>query len=91
MIEAKISDFLKYSSKNASRMCVCCRGRFLQSSLFRLCMIDEKVSVFCGFGRSFYLCSNCVKEAKVIERVAKIKRLKDEQKNQLKEIIALWQ
>lgn len=91
MIEAKISDFSKYSSKNASRMCVCCRDRFLQSSLFRLCVIDEKVSVFCGLGRSFYLCPKCIKEIRVIEKVAKIKRLKDGQKNQLKEIIALWQ
>ena len=42
------------------RMCIMCRKREYQSSLFRLQLIDGLIVPYSGSGRSFYLCSECI-------------------------------
>ena len=44
------------------RMCVSCRGRFLQNELLRLQIKAGQVVEFTGLGRSVYLCENCQKK-----------------------------
>lgn len=92
MLEIKIYNSFKFASLKAQRMCVCCRKKFLQSTMMRLCIKDEKIEVFCGLGRSFYLCKDCADKPKNLERILKSKRINSqENQNQIKEIITLWQ
>lgn len=67
------------------RMCVVCRGRFKQDLLLRLQVIDGKVADFCGFGRSFYLCENCL-QSRHYE-----KTLQKHYKANTEEIAQIWQ
>lgn len=55
--------------KKPLRMCVVCRGRFLQKTLLRLQCIDGALSLFSGIKRSFYLCETCLKDSKKINKV----------------------
>jgi len=48
------------------RMCIMCRKREYQSSLFRLQLIDGLIVPYSGSGRSFYLCSECISNPKKI-------------------------
>jgi len=41
-------------------MCVVCRGRFEQSTLFRLQCKDGEIVRYIDSGRSFYLCRECI-------------------------------
>ncbi len=72
-------------------MCISCRKRFLQKTLLRLSIGEEKIVFFAGVGRSFYLCSACLKHPKIEDRIIKIKKLNTQSKNQIKEIITLWE
>jgi len=53
------------------RMCISCRDRHPQKSLIRLKLEGKDVVVFDGKGRSFYLCSMCVKNEKKIKGLTK--------------------
>jgi len=53
------------------RMCISCRDRHPQKSLIRLKLEGKDVVVFDGKGRSFYLCSVCVKNEKKIKGLTK--------------------
>lgn len=92
MLEIKIYNSFKFASSQAQRMCVCCRQKYLQGTMMRLCVNDERIEVFCGLGRSFYLCKQCADKPKNLERILKIKKINtQENQHQLKEMITLWQ
>ncbi|RDU71735.1 DUF448 domain-containing protein [Helicobacter brantae] len=92
MLEVKIYNSFKFASLKTQRMCVVCRQKYLQSTMMRLCVKNEKIEVFCGFGRSFYLCKECADKPKSVERILKSRKLNTQENQiQLKEIITLWQ
>lgn len=79
------------ASKKAVRMCIGCRNRFLQIVLLRLSCNEGQINFFSGSGRSFYLCCECLKQPKIEDKIAKIKKLNAQNKNQIKEIVVLWE
>jgi len=42
------------------RMCISCRKRESQKELYRLQKDESKLIKYSGFGRSFYLCKECL-------------------------------
>jgi len=55
-------------------MCVACRERLSQKSMYRLQCKNSELMLFSGSGRSFYLCKNCEnskKLDKIIKRICK--------------------
>ena len=73
-----------------TRMCISCRERDSQNNLFRLRCQDGELMPFCGVGRSFYLCKNCMgEEKKLVKSLMRQCRSGDKNKlmNKLKEII----
>ena len=72
-------------------MCVACRERFEQKSLLRLQCEQQRLLLFSGSGRSFYLCTECTDNNKKVTR-ALARACKSGDMNylstQLKEIIA---
>jgi predicted RNA-binding protein YlxR (DUF448 family) len=77
--------------KYPQRMCVACRGRFEQKTLFRLQCKEQHLSYHSGFGRSFYLCPICMEDEKKVTRsLARVCKSGDMKylSTQLKEIIA---
>ncbi len=54
------------------RMCIHCRGRFLQAQLIRLQCENNQIRPFRGYGRSFYLCHDCLEEKRLARRLAKM-------------------
>jgi predicted RNA-binding protein YlxR (DUF448 family) len=70
------------------RMCISCRDRYPQKSLIRLKLEGKDVVAFNGEGRSFYLCSVCVKNEKKIKGLVKRFKQDEEQFTKLlKELI----
>ncbi len=53
------------------RMCISCRSRHPQNTLIRLKLSSKEVVVYDGEGRSFYLCSDCVKNEKKVKGLVK--------------------
>jgi len=56
-------------------MCVVCRGRLSQAEMLRLQCKNNEIIPFCGIGRSFYICKDCInnkKLDKIIQRICKI-------------------
>ncbi len=55
--------------KKPIRMCIVCKKRFSQDLLIRLQCIDKNIVFFTGFGRSFYICQECIKkdEKKIVK------------------------
>lgn len=47
--------------KITTRMCVGCRGRFPQKDLYRFQAKDGKLTNYTHYGRSFYICKECMK------------------------------
>lgn len=51
------------------RMCIVCKERFEQRSLFRFKIISGNIEPHFKCGRSFYLCSICIlKEDKILQK-----------------------
>lgn len=79
------------------RMCVCCRGRFAQDSLYRLqyCANGKRLVAYSGLGRSFYLCSPCAASERVWAALVRVCKVDKKQKHMLseslKEIICQYQ
>ncbi len=48
-------------SKEPTRMCIICRGRFSQKILYRFQVKDRKIIKYEKLGRSFYICQGCIK------------------------------
>ncbi len=45
------------------RMCIVCKKRIYQKDLIRVQCINGKIVDFAGFGRSFYVCKDCIKKS----------------------------
>ncbi len=72
------------------RMCVSCRHKAAQNTLIRLQCVHGELHPYRGEGRSFYLCKNCVGDAKKMRRsLARVCRNNATEilLNRLKEII----
>ncbi|RAX58004.1 hypothetical protein CCZ01_04110 [Helicobacter monodelphidis] len=74
------------------RMCIQCKSRVAQNSLIRLQSQDySRIVFYRGYGRSFYLCKDCINHPKTAHSICKVckidKRLKDVIDENLKEII----
>ncbi|WP_242647945.1 DUF448 domain-containing protein [Campylobacter geochelonis] len=51
-------------------MCVVCKARFTQNSLFRLRIKNFDISTDCDSGRSFYICQKCIKtDEKILKKI----------------------
>ncbi|ANV98124.1 hypothetical protein BBW65_04605 [Helicobacter enhydrae] len=81
---------LKFYSEKSMRMCICCRLREQQKKMLRLSLKDGKIIVFEGFGRSFYVCEECLNHSGTIKKISKIKKLSVESEVNLKEMIDQW-
>jgi uncharacterized protein len=85
------------SSKIILRTCVVCKGKFEQKELLRLKCEDKKLLFYNNYGRSFYICNDCVeslksdingKDYKKIEKsLCKECKNKDKYVTQLKEML----
>jgi len=64
------------------RMCISCRSREAQNSLYRLKQEGQEIVPYDGKGRSFYLCTACSKNEKKIKGL--IKRFKQDEVRFLK-------
>ena len=51
-----------------TRMCIGCRIRLPQKELLRFSCKDRVIKKYIGSGRSFYICENCIKEAKKLKK-----------------------
>ena len=50
------------------RTCIVCRKKYLQKELNRLQCKEKKLITFSGIGRSFYICNDCLKDDKRVEK-----------------------
>lgn len=74
--------------KKPIRMCIVCRIRTEQKKLIRLRCSNKKLILFDGNGRSFYICSECIKNEKKLEKsLYRECKNKDAYIMQLKEIL----
>lgn len=48
--------------KKTLRTCIFCRGKFEQKELLRFKCEDKKLVSYNNYGRSFYICSDCIKK-----------------------------
>jgi len=64
------------------RMCIACRSRHPQTTLIRLRLSGKDVIASDGMGRSFYLCTACVKNEKKVKGL--IKRFKQDKERFIK-------
>jgi predicted RNA-binding protein YlxR (DUF448 family) len=46
--------------KRTLRTCIVCRGKKDQKELFRLKCEDKKLVPYNNYGRSFYICNDCI-------------------------------
>jgi len=71
-----------------TRMCIACRSRHPQNTLIRVKLSGKDFVVYDGQGRSFYLCTGCVKnEKKVKGLVKRFKQDKERFTKLLKELL----
>jgi len=69
-------------------MCIGCRVRLPQKELVRLSCKDKELQKYLGFGRSFYLCKECIKEGEKVLKKALSRACKKEIKiNNLEKIL----
>lgn len=84
--------------KQPLRMCIICRARLEKNLLLRLKCEDKKLVPYDNYGRSFYICFDCIDKAPMQESNSKEYRKleralykqcknKDEYVVQLKEIL----
>lgn len=79
--------------KKPLRMCIVCRDRLYKEHLLRLKNDDKKLVLYNDYGRSFYICKECINktleaETKKVEKALfREFKNKDEYIVQLKEIL----
>jgi len=56
---------------NPIRMCIACRSRLEQRDMLRLQQLESKIVAYQGYGRSFYICSECINDSKKIKGLTK--------------------
>ena len=64
------------------RMCIACRSRHPQNTLIRVKLSGKEVVIYDGQGRSFYLCTDCVKNEKKVKGL--VKRFKQDKERFIK-------
>ena len=70
------------------RMCISCRAREEQTTLNRFQCKDKILKTYSGYGRSFYICNNCLEDTKKLEKALfRQCKNKDLYLEQLKEIV----
>jgi len=72
------------------RMCISCRTKDAQNKMLRLQYTNGSLERFTGYGRSFYLCNECIlSEKKVTKSLMRQCKSPDRDRliNKLKEII----
>ncbi|WP_163532903.1 DUF448 domain-containing protein [Helicobacter suis] len=69
-----------FFSKNAVRMCVCCRGSFAQDKLLRFSVQEGRIVPFAGRGRSFYVCHACLNDKNILKQVLRAKNIPRDKK-----------
>lgn len=74
---------------NPVRMCVSCRIRFVQNSLYRLSTHHNELTFYDGIGRSIYLCSSCLLDTKKEKKINNILQNKFKVKHYSKILILL--
>ena len=52
-------------------MCILCRNRMAQKSMFRLKHRADLIIKYDGYGRSFYICDECSQNMKKIKSLSK--------------------
>ena len=55
-------------------MCVVCRTRIDREEMLRMQCKKQDILTFCGIGRSFYICKNCINDKKldkILQRICK--------------------
>jgi predicted RNA-binding protein YlxR (DUF448 family) len=70
---------------NPIRMCIGCKDKFYQKELLRLQCKDKKLSFWTQYGRSFYICKNCLNDNKKLSK-AIYRQCKNKDINYLEEI-----
>lgn len=72
------------------RTCISCRKKQEQNLLNRFQCKEKKLSKFTGYGRSFYICAECLSasDTKLEKALYRQCKNKDEYIVQLKEIVA---
>ncbi len=63
-MEKQINSDIITGLKETTRMCIVCRGRLPQKNLHRFQAKDKKLVKYKKVGRSFYVCSECIKSEK---------------------------
>ncbi|MEA3418639.1 MAG: DUF448 domain-containing protein [Campylobacterota bacterium] len=53
------------------RMCISCRQRAAQKTMIRLQQESNQIIKYRGYGRSFYLCYECVNNEKKVKGLTK--------------------
>jgi len=69
-LEKELNSDIITDFKIPTRMCVVCRGRFPQKNLYRFQKKDGKLVSYTKIGRSFYICSRCMKQER--KRLVKV-------------------
>jgi len=69
-LEKELNSAIITDFKIPTRMCVGCRGRFPQKDLYRFQEMNKKLVNYTKSGRSFYICSLCMKQDK--KKIARI-------------------
>ncbi|NWF66134.1 MAG: DUF448 domain-containing protein [Campylobacterales bacterium] len=65
------------------RMCICCKNRFEQKNLLRLQYLNKKLQKYTNYGRSFYICHECLNQQnnkKLLNSILNICKTKDKEK-----------
>ncbi len=84
MLEKPLNSAIITDFKITTRMCVVCRGRFPQKDLYRFQEKDRKLVSYTKVGRSFYICTQCIKQerkrlVKILNGKFKIKQINIEE------------
>lgn len=81
----------RYYATNSVRMCVVCRQRDLQKNLLRFKVLESALQLYCGSGRSFYVCYMCFPQRKAQKVIKRIVKNADNLQEQIEEIVQICQ
>ncbi len=84
-------EITKFYSIKSIRMCIVCRKRDLQKNLIRFNVLESKLQLYSGCGRSFYICCDCLQKDKTYKSIKRFVGKVDNLKEQIEEIIKICQ
>ena len=73
------------------RQCVVCRTRMPQRDLVRFKYGETRLSLYDGYGRSFYACLACLVTPKAVVKIKRQLGIGETSFDELKEIVKTWQ